>query len=701
MKRLGGLDRFRPVAVLLVIAIHTGPLLSISPWVNDLLTDSLARLAVPFFFTVSGWFLLPKVRQQGMAALTPFVKKGLLLYGLSTLIYLPVRIYSGGWEGLTAWDILRDLIFDGTFYHLWYLPASLLGGGLAALLVQALPRLAGPVCGLLYLLGLLGDSYYGLAAALPPLRACYDVLFTYCFDQTRNGLFFAPLFFLLGGRLTGWASVSPSRPVLAVLASIGLLLAEGLLVRQFQLPRQDAMYLSLPLCLWTLIRALTCVPLPPLPGLRRVCTVLYLIHPLCIIGVRGAAKLLDCTWLLVECSPVHYLAVTAAAGLTAAPFALWNPKARGSVPLRAWTELDTNALRHNLRVLSALLPHGCALMTVVKADAYGHGLAQVAKVCRQEGVSAFAVATVEEGAALRRLGIRGEILVLGYTPPQQARRLAHYRLTQAVINLSHARQLEAQGRRIKVHLKLDTGMHRLGLPWDAPQTLLQVCACRHLTVCGIFTHLADAESLTPESMARTRRQIRRFRQAADALTQAGYPLPCHTLSSYGLLNYAPAPSSAYVRIGIALYGVLSREGDHPRLSPALRPVLSLRARVAQVHRLEAGERAGYDGLFAPDHPAKVALVTIGYADGYPRSLSCGAGRVLIRGQAAPIAGLICMDQMLVDVTEIPGVRPGDMVTLIGQDGDQTITAEQVAAAADTITNELLSRLGSRLERVLR
>ena len=155
-----------------------------------------------------------------------------------------------------------------------------------------------------------------------------------------------------------------------------------------------------------------------------------------------------------------------------------------------------------------------------------------------------------------------------------------------------------------------------------------------------------------------------------------------------------------MRAGIALYGLLSSPQDTTRFSADLRPVLSLRARVAQVHTLQAGEPAGYDGAFTAQRPSRLALVTIGYADGWPRSLSRGRGRVLVRGQSAPIAGLICMDQLLADVTGIAGVSPGDTVTLIGRDGDACLTAGEAAQAADTITNELLSRLGERLERVL-
>ena len=186
----------------------------------------------------------------------------------------------------------------------------------------------------------------------------------------------------------------------------------------------------------------------------------------------------------------------------------------------------------------------------------------------------------------------------------------------------------------------------------------------------------------------------------ETLRRAGHePGALHFQGSYGLLNLPGLPCD-YARPGIALYGVHSAPGQETRAKPDLRPVLSLRARVVQLHRLEAGERAGYDGSFTARRPTVLATVSIGYADGWPRALSNGAGRVLLRGRSAPVAGLVCMDQLLADVTDIPGVTPGDAATLIGRDGDQEITAEEAAAAAGTITNELLSRLGPRLPRTV-
>lgn len=368
---------------------------------------------------------------------------------------------------------------------------------------------------------------------------------------------------------------------------------------------------------------------------------------------------------------------------------------------RAWIEVDAGALRHNIAQLRRLLPEGCALLAVVKANAYGHGAAECAAICQKAGVTAFAVAAAAEGAALRESGIQGEILVLGCSGAEAVPLLSRYRLCQAVVSPDHARLLNACGVPLQVHWKVDTGMHRLGFAWDHPDDLTSVFTCQNLQSRGLFTHLSDAEAPDPESRRRTQRQIDRFFQTEQRLRRAGRdPGILHLQGSYGLLNYGGIPGCGWVRAGIALYGLLSSPNDVTRFSPDLRPVLSLRARVAQVHTLQSGETAGYDGAFLARRPSRLALVTIGYADGWPRSLSKGRGRVLVRGRYAPIAGLVCMDQMLIDVTGIPGVAPGDTVTLIGRDGDACLTAGETAQAADTITNELLSRLGARLERVV-
>lgn len=362
---------------------------------------------------------------------------------------------------------------------------------------------------------------------------------------------------------------------------------------------------------------------------------------------------------------------------------------------RAWLELDMGSLRHNVAVLRGLLPHGCKLMPAVKADAYGHGAIPVTRELSRLGVRDFCVATAGEGAVLRRY-VRGTILVLGCTPPEDFPLLRRYHLTQTVVDYAYAQRLNEYGRPVRVHVGIDTGMHRLGERCENLDRLEQLFRMKHLRIEGAFTHLCAVEN-----DAFTMAQNEAFHTTIEALQQRGLVCPkVHLLNSGGLLAH-PEFGGDYARVGIALYGVFSTRADRDICKADLRPVLSLRTRVASVKDLHAGESAGYDLAFTAHGERRIAILTIGYADGLPRSLSCGKGQVLLHGHAAPIISRVCMDQTLVDVTEIPAVRAGDIATVIGADGETTIRVEDAATQADTITNELLSRLGARLERVIR
>lgn len=363
---------------------------------------------------------------------------------------------------------------------------------------------------------------------------------------------------------------------------------------------------------------------------------------------------------------------------------------------RAWIELDLRNLRHNVQQLNALMPGRCQLMAVVKAEAYGHGASRIAACLQKAGVKAFAVATIDEGIQLRHCGITGEILVLGYTCPSRAKELQRYDLMQTLIDYDYALALDRQGYGIKAHIKVDSGMHRLGYDVSDFGKVSNTFMLSNIRVEGIYTHLCVADSLDDGDIRFTKRQIERFRQLLNTLTAMGIRLPkVHMQSSYGLLNYSELDCD-YVRVGIALYGVSSSPGDRTKLHPDLRPVLSLKSRVVLIKSVPKGESVGYGRSFTAERDSKIAMVPIGYADGIPRKLSCGRGSVLINGHRAPIVGRICMDQLAVDVTDVPCVETGMFVTLIGKDGAHEITAASVAADADTITNEFLSRLGQRL-----
>lgn len=362
---------------------------------------------------------------------------------------------------------------------------------------------------------------------------------------------------------------------------------------------------------------------------------------------------------------------------------------------RVYIELNLENLDHNVDVLSEALPSGCQLMAVVKANAYGAGAKDIALRLSKHGVEAFCVATLEEAIELRSFGILGSILILGYTPPSKAELLRRYDLTQTLTDYDYAKALSLQGFNISAHMKIDTGMHRLGFDHFDLESIAAAFSLDCLNITGIYTHLCCADSLEPEDVAFTNTQITRFYDVLSMLRRENIPVPkTHIQSSYGLLNY-PEVKYDYVRAGISLYGVLSTPEDNTRLKPDLRPVLSLRSSIIQLRRIKAGESVGYGRDFTAERDSLIAVIPAGYADGYPRNLSNGKGHVLISGCLAPVAGRVSMDQLTADVTDIPGVCVGMPVTLIGEEGAGAVTAPQLASNGETITNELLSRLGSR------
>lgn len=704
-KEYTGIDLFRLAAAFLMVAIHTSPLADVSETGDFILTRVLARVGVPFFFMTSGFFLISRDVCH-TKRLRDFEKKTAVIYGAAILLYLPVNVYQGYFQTEHFLPkLLKDLAFDGTLYHLWYLPAAMLGALLAWGLMGKLgERRALAAAAVLYLVGLFGDSYYGLTEQFSGMDCFYTQLFLVS-DYTRNGIFFAPLFFLLGGILAQKERKKLPVCVAGFCVSFCLMLAEALLLRHFSLQRHDSMYLLLPFCMYFLFGALLHIRGRRMAFLRDVSLVIYLIHPLVIVMLRPAARLLGLWELLVENSVVHFLAVAALSAVFAVGgTALWR-KYRSKRETcdrdkdRAYLEINVDNLAHNVRELRELMQPGCELMAVVKAEAYGHGMYETAVHLNRMGVRAFAVATVDEGIRLRRCGILGEILVLGCTSPGRVRELVKYDLTQTVVDLGHALRLNAQRRTVKVHIKVDTGMHRLGFAADETEVLAKVCKLKYLKLCGIYTHLCVSDSLAAEDAAYTRGQIDRFYQALDVLKKEGITIPAvHIQSSYGLLNY-PELKCDYVRAGIALYGILSNAEERTIQTPDLRPVLSLKSRVVLLRWVKSGESVGYGRAFVAERETQLALLPVGYADGYPRELSCGKGGVLINGCYAPVVGRVCMDQLTVDVTDIPNVRVGSEAVLIGAAGGKKIFAPQLAGACGTITNELLSRMGARLKNV--
>ena len=691
-----GIDWLRLAAAILVIAIHTSPLADFSETGDFILTRVLARIAVPFFFITSGYFLLSRYHDSDRK-LRHFLKKTGWIYGASILLYLPLNFRNGYFsQSQLLPELLKDLIFDGTMYHLWYLPASMLGMLIAWKLVEKLDFSKGLVMALLlYLVGLFGDSYYVVVEKLPLLKAFYDRLFE-LFDYTRNGLFFAPVFLMLGGFIADERrKLSFVEAGVGFFISLGLLLAEALILHRHGFQRHDSMYVFLLPAMYFLFHLILLWKGRRIPLLRPASLVVYLIHPLVIAAV----------WRFSSQNSLFHFGLVCLLSLlfSFAMAALWLrfsfKKPHNPEKDRAYIELNLANLTHNVSVLKAALPANAELMGVVKREAYGHGSYAVATHLEKTGVKAFAVATIDEGIALRRYGIRGEILILGFTDVRRAKELKTYRLSQTLIDFPYAEKLNRQKIPVSVHIAIDSGMHRLGLDTDDLEGVQKLFQMKHLHIQGIFTHLCCADSRKPEDISFTRKQIRSFYGLISQMETAGLPIPkIHLQSSYGLLNYPDLPCD-YVRAGISLYGVSSSPDDRTLLQPKLRPVLALKAKVVLIREISRGETVGYGRTFRAERNSRIAILPIGYGDGLPRNLS-GKAMVRISTHLLPVIGRICMDQLAIDLTGVDDVSVGDTAILIDNAENSPLLAPNVAALSGSISNELLCRLGTRLPVVI-
>lgn len=360
--------------------------------------------------------------------------------------------------------------------------------------------------------------------------------------------------------------------------------------------------------------------------------------------------------------------------------------------------IDLAALAHNLAIVRRHLPSPCEILAVVKANAYGHGAAAISKRLIQLGVPRLGVATIQEGIVLREAGLRAPILVMGALLPNQLPDLLAAELTPVVHEREIADRLATLARSrpepYPVHIKVDTGMGRLGLAPDQVLPLLQSSSFKGpLKAEGLMTHLADADSQDPDY---TNMQIVRFRSVVSQAEAAGLSIPLlHVANSAAILCY-PSAHFSMVRPGLMLYGYQSSPA-----SPAeLKPILTLSTKVVQVRNLPQGESVSYGRSHRTSRPSRIAILPIGYADGYNRLLS-NRGQVLIKGRRAGIVGRVCMDMTLADVTDIPDVMTGDEAILIGRQGDAQISAADIAAWLETIPYEVLCTIGPRVPRVYR
>lgn len=363
-----------------------------------------------------------------------------------------------------------------------------------------------------------------------------------------------------------------------------------------------------------------------------------------------------------------------------------------------YATVDLSALTHNLTQLRRLLSPGCGIMAVVKANAYGHGAVEISRSLMTQGVARVAVVSLDEGIALRAAGITIPIVILGPLFPEQIRDAITHRLTPVISDRSLIPTLVQATTSLTtpypIHLKAETGMSRLGLATDELLNLIdsgQLPAS--LRIEGLMTHFADADGPTT---SQTEHQLMLFQSVVNGITARGLTIPLiHAANSGAAVRY-PRSHYSLIRPGIMLYGYHTLPTSIP--APDLKPVLSLRSCIAQMRTIQTGGTISYNATFVAKRPTRVAVLPIGYADGFNRRLS-NRGEVLVHGRRARIIGLVCMDMVMIDVTEIPEAAVGDEVILIGRQGADQITAADLAEWTGTIAYETLCAIGSRVPRV--
>ncbi len=367
----------------------------------------------------------------------------------------------------------------------------------------------------------------------------------------------------------------------------------------------------------------------------------------------------------------------------------------------AWAEINLNNLDFNIKNIKAKIGQR-ELIGVIKADAYGHGSIKVAEVLRENGCKTFAVATLHEAITLRDAGAKEEIIILGLTPSIYADTLVAYDLTPVVCDYENAAAIDAQaraaGKTIQGLIAVDTGMGRIGYLADeideAVQDIKKIASLSNFKIKGMFSHMstADAADKTFSHL-----QEEKYNKFYKAVVSAGIDIPMRTLANSASIMELPTVHFDACRPGIILYGCYpSDEVDINKL--AIKPVMSVKANIIHLKDVPEGFSVGYGRKFISERPSKIATLALGYADGYPRPYSQYA-KVLVNGCVAPVAGNICMDQCMVDVTDVPDVKVGDEVIIMGSDGKNTISAEDIAKATGTISYEIVCAFGQRLPKV--
>ena len=369
---------------------------------------------------------------------------------------------------------------------------------------------------------------------------------------------------------------------------------------------------------------------------------------------------------------------------------------------RAWAEVSLPKLRKNVEIIRSLNSANTEIMAVVKADAYGHGDEHIVRcLAEQCGIKYFAVSNLDEAIAVRKFAPDADILILGYTPPEYAHEIASYNIIQGIVSLEYAQELvKNTPAPIRCHIKIDTGMGRIGLKHDTPEecadeieTMIKI---EKLDVEGIYTHFAVADSDDPDNIAYTDKQEKFIIDTYDVLVSRGIKLRHLHFMNSAATCYRNSSRSTLSRAGIILYGL------HPDVSldipEGLEPLMELKAVISHVKTVKKGDCISYGRTFVADHEMRIATVTIGYADGYSRLLS-SKGEMLVHGKRCKIVGRVCMDQLMIDVSDVPEAKSGDIVILIGDDGGDRITADDLAQIYGTIGYEVVCGNSKRVPRI--
>ena len=367
---------------------------------------------------------------------------------------------------------------------------------------------------------------------------------------------------------------------------------------------------------------------------------------------------------------------------------------------RVCANISLDAIRDNIEKGRALLAPGTKMMGVVKADAYGHGAVPIAKAI-EDLVEVYGVSMPEEGVELRKAGLTKPIVILGYTAPEMAELAIRYDSTMAVFQSEIAKQYNEIAKQLnktaKVHIKLDTGMSRIGYLCreESLDDIEKIAKLSHVEIDGMFTHFSKADE-ADKTFAKN--QFQKYMEFAEALEARGIRLPCkHVCNSAGIIDI-PEGNLDMVRFGVTMYGMYPTDEVTKERMP-ITPAMEVKTHISYIKTLPAGVGISYSGTYITKKETRVATLSVGYGDGYPRGLS-NTGRVLIHGKSAPILGRICMDQCMVDVTEIPEAKQGDEVTLLGRDGEDFISAEEIGATVgNSFHYEVVCDISKRVPRI--